>query len=293
VPRAWVALAAWLVVVSVAVAGTTLGPEQPEPGLPAASEVALKGSDAEIWREFASWVDALPRRPPGRSLDLRRLYVDDLVARGIPRPEAEGRLDRIDLLRGASEERERVYWNGKAKLGDGPSAPLPLLQEAVRGVEPGRALDVAMGSGRNSVYLAGLGWDVTGYDLAPDALRAARDAARRAGVTIRTVEATHETFDFGKTAWDLIVVSYAYIDTLDPSWPPRLWHSLRPGGLVVFQGTAAEGPSSSEVSRLWEPFRLLRFEDLNRGEEWFEGQPVRTIKVVARKVSSPGGRTPP
>ena len=38
------------------------------------------------------------------------------------------------------------------------------LAERVRGLPPGKALDIGMGQGRNSMFLAALGWEVTGFD---------------------------------------------------------------------------------------------------------------------------------
>jgi len=71
-----------------------------------------------------------------------------------------------------------------------------------------------MGRGRNSIYLATIGWDVTGYDMASDALGVAQSYAREAGVKIRTVEAKHDSFEFGENQWDLIVCSYAAMSVL-------------------------------------------------------------------------------
>ena len=52
----------------------------------------------------------------------------------------------------------------------------------------GRALDVGCGTGIWSVNLAARGWEVTGVDLVPKALRAARERARKAGVEVRLVQ---------------------------------------------------------------------------------------------------------
>lgn len=76
-----------------------------------------------------------------------------------------------------------------------PSLPVgaqvvALLDRVERGREPpyGRALDLGCGSGIWSVRLAQRGWDVTGLDNVPKALRTARERARAAGVQARFVE---------------------------------------------------------------------------------------------------------
>lgn len=65
------------------------------------------------------------------------------------------------------------------------------LVEAVEGpsrLPPGRALDLGCGTGRNAVYLARHGWQVTGVDLVGHALATARRRAAAAGVAVRLVE---------------------------------------------------------------------------------------------------------
>jgi SAM-dependent methyltransferase len=52
---------------------------------------------------------------------------------------------------------------------------------------PGRALDVGCGTGRDAVYLAGRGWEVTAVDLVPRALEKARERAAGEGVEVRWV----------------------------------------------------------------------------------------------------------
>lgn len=66
--------------------------------------------------------------------------------------------------------------------------PLVDLVEGERALPPGSALDLGCGTGRDAVYLATHGWQVTGVDLVPQALdRAARRSAA-AGVAVRWVQ---------------------------------------------------------------------------------------------------------
>ncbi len=55
--------------------------------------------------------------------------------------------------------------------------PNAWLAEVVDELEPGRALDLACGTGREAVYLAACGWDVTAIDILPDAIDRARTLA--------------------------------------------------------------------------------------------------------------------
>src|SRR4051812_43645854 len=57
---------------------------------------------------------------------------------------------------------DKIYASEAPPFNAEPSA---FLARAVDGVAPGKALDVAMGQGRNSLFLARKGWQVTGYDV--------------------------------------------------------------------------------------------------------------------------------
>ncbi|MEK6228146.1 MAG: class I SAM-dependent methyltransferase [Actinomycetota bacterium] len=55
------------------------------------------------------------------------------------------------------------------------------------GLPPGRALDVGCGTGRDAVYLAKLGWQVTGVDAVDDALAKAKQRAAHEGVEVEWI----------------------------------------------------------------------------------------------------------
>jgi SAM-dependent methyltransferase len=69
-----------------------------------------------------------------------------------------------------------------------PAAELVALIEGPDAPPLGRALDIGCGTGTDSVYLATRGWEVTGVDMVPRALAAARRRAVAAGVSPRYVE---------------------------------------------------------------------------------------------------------
>ena len=63
--------------------------------------------------------------------------------------------------------RDQDFWNGKFR---DPATqfirqPSRLLVEAIKGRTPGRAIDLGMGEGRNTVFLGQQGWEVTGVDI--------------------------------------------------------------------------------------------------------------------------------
>jgi len=62
-------------------------------------------------------------------------------------------------------------------------------EERERGRPYGAALDLGCGTGLHAVELAKRGWEVTGVEIVPKALREARERVRAAGVEVRLVEA--------------------------------------------------------------------------------------------------------
>lgn len=74
-------------------------------------------------------------------------------------------------------------WEKMSSLPVGEQA-VALLEKEESGREPpyGRALDLGCGTGFWSVCLAQRGWEVTGVDIVPKAVRSARKRARQAGV---------------------------------------------------------------------------------------------------------------
>lgn len=74
------------------------------------------------------------------------------------------------------------YWRGRPPWDT--SVTPPEVLEFLEGAPPGRALDLGCGTGTNAITLARRGWQVTGVDFAPRAIRAARRKAARSGLEI-------------------------------------------------------------------------------------------------------------
>ena len=105
---------------------------------------------------------------------------------------------------------EREDWNlrhGEADLLFG-SEPNRFLVAEAAALSPGRALDLACGSGRNAVWLAQQGWSVVAADFADVALERARGLAAERGVDVEWVEADLRTWEPQPRAFDLVVVLY-------------------------------------------------------------------------------------
>jgi len=234
----------------------------------AACSIAIAQTNEEIWAHFSNWVR---NSPPTRVREkpVMDLYTERLVAEGVAPSDAQRRVKTISgELRLKSRENSMVYWDAMFRFGGGPDRPLRLLDEVARNLPPGRAVDVAMGNGRNSLYLSSLGWNVTGYDISPEGIALARQRAASQGLKYEIVQGGHREFDFGIGRWDLIVLSYIVADEgdLEAVFGKKLWDALRPGGRIVCEGNFCE-----PLTQLLLP---LKFKDL-RLESYSDGDGVR------------------
>lgn len=86
--------------------------------------------------------------------------------------------------------------------------PNRLFAAEVADLRPGRALDVACGEGRNAVWLAERGWEVTAVDFSDVALAKAAELARARGVEVEWVPADVLEYAPQQAAFDLVAVLY-------------------------------------------------------------------------------------
>ena len=109
-----------------------------------------------------------------------------------------------------------------------------LLKQTTASIPKGKALSVAMGQGRNALYLARNGWEVTGFDLADEAVAYAVKQAKSEQLDLTTEIASFDTYDYGENKWDLITWLYGGCLEID-NITAKIKTALKPGGLFVFE----------------------------------------------------------
>lgn len=242
-----------------------------------------------IWREYVEWY----RRQPISVSEPRAAYLEHLKRSGLDAAAIEQRSKVIERL--STERREELHplFFDRTYTSDAPrfnTEPNALLVEAVRDLKPGRALDVHMGQGRNAVFLASRGWQVTGFDFSAEGVRAAGEAAKKAGVPLTALVRRHEEFDFGRAQWDLVLMSYTWVPLREP-YMQRIVESLRPRGRLVFEhlmdesgseGAAPWLPRPNELLKVFGSLRILRYEDVRATADW-SWRPERIGRLVAEK----------
>jgi len=157
--------------------------------------------------------------------------------------------------------------------------PTDLLVSAVKGRRPGKALDIGMGQGRNSIFLAQEGWDVTGFDPSDEGVRQARERAAKLGLRLRALVAREEDFDLGTEQWDLIVMTY--VRRLRPGDAECFARALRPQGIFVYENNNVGKPN--ELLRYFLAWRILHFEDVDTNSDWHPERTERVERLVTEK----------
>ena len=191
------------------------------------------------------------------------------------------------------------YANADLLFGAEPATPL----KAIRPKLPsgGRALCVADGEGRNSVWLAQEGFDVTAFDFSDIAVDKARDMARAAGVTVDYNVANVEDWDWDAKPYDLVAA--VFVQFVRAGAQARLFSGLiravAPGGTLYLLGYQPEqvgrgtgGPPDVDhmyteqlLRQAFDTLEIVHIsdweEDLSEGEA-YKG-PSALIEMLARK----------
>ncbi len=123
------------------------------------------------------------------------------------------------------EKWDRVYAQGRE------SRLRPALERFYHLAPRGRALEIACGTGANALFLAQRGFVVDALDISEVALRRAQARARRLGLPVRFVVCDAADFPYPPHTYHLVVNFYF----LERRILPRLVHTLRPGGLLIFE----------------------------------------------------------
>jgi len=197
-------------------------------------------------------------------------------------------------LRGGLEN-----WPGPIKNGPGQNghhelgiAPSSFLVESFDLLPKGLALDLAMGEGRNAIYLATRGFDVDGVDVDPTAVAHARASARKLGAPIRAILGNVEdgTYIIPIETYSVILVFHflhrpVFQDIKD---------GVGPGGVVVYQTYTLEQqrfgrPSNpdhllrpGELKQVFGDWEILRYREVI-GPARRDRRPRAIAGIVARK----------
>ena len=192
-------------------------------------------------------------------------------------------------------DKERTIWNGRFADGSYGNRTYPnaVLKEWIEFLPKGKALDVACGAGRDSIFLAQNGFDVTGVDISSVALARAETRSQQEGLKINWCE--HD-LDFGlpfSSKFDVILMIRFMNNRLHEVFPRH----LNPGGALLVEEhlsiehpTPLAGPQDSRFRVVPGELKIrLQELELKRHFEGLITEPDGNDAAVARILAfSPG-----
>ncbi len=175
-----------------------------------------------------------------------------------------------------AKPKDKDRWNSKYEtevylFGE---KPIPFLVDNVHLLPKGKVLDIAMGEGRNGVYLATQGFEVLGLDISEKGLAKAHNLAKKNNVTIETKVVDLESFTLEPNSYDLILCTYYMQKDLFKQFQS----ALKPSGMIVVETYNIDYLKYVRFSRKWaldtnelldifKDLRVIRYQDYDDGKE--------------------------
>lgn len=180
---------------------------------------------------------------------------------------------------------DKTRWNTKHKTAPMPMNPSAIVMEYVKHSTDKKALDIACGVGRNSQYLAKLGYEVDAVDISDYALSQIEHTQM-----IHTIETDLSHYTISPNTYDIIL----NINYLERTLFPSIIEGLKEGGLLIFETfiTAHEdsyhNPSnphfllrSNELTEEFSDLEVIYY--MERDDRNMYGEKVKIASFVGKK----------
>jgi SAM-dependent methyltransferase len=114
--------------------------------------------------------------------------------------------------------------------------PNNYLKEHLEKLNPGKILFPAEGEGRNAVFAAKLGWEVSAFDISLEGKNKALQLAENNQVSIDYQVGELETLNYKPEQFDALALIYAHFPAAIKSSYHKIFSAyLRKGGIVIFE----------------------------------------------------------
>ena len=188
----------------------------------------------------------------------------------------------------AGNAERRARWDKRYASKDlvWSAGPNETFAREVGGLAPGRAVDVACGEGRNALWLAEQGWQVTAIDFSTVAIEKAQRIAQHRGVEVQFLAEDVAAYHLEAQVYDLAAVLFLHTDPGErEKWLANVLAALKPGGTFLYVG---HDPSNIEhgVGGPQDPQFLPGTDELCGVLTGFE---IIKAEVIERPVNSDPG----
>jgi len=178
--------------------------------------------------------------------------------------------------------------------------PNEFFQETIDKLPAGKILLPAEGEGRNAVYAARKGWEVTAFDYSIQAMLKTFQLAERHGVTLQYSVKDVQNFEPETEIYDAIGLFYTHFPVeIRSTFHQKLVQALKPHGYVILEGFhqnqqyyTSGGPkdeallfSLEELEAEFKDLRILSLEDkvIELDEGLYHQGKAHVVRMIAIK----------
>ena len=178
--------------------------------------------------------------------------------------------------------------------------PNDFFKEVIDNIQPGKALFIGEGEGRNSVYAASLGWEVDAIDVSNVGKQKAEKLAIEKEVKINYMISNAFDFSYPKEKYDMVVLIYFHISIEQrDEYYEKIFSTLKPDGQIILLVYAEEhlknksnGPQDINILYTLEniaetfidlEFKIFAKEEIERVKKGIP-QKSTVIKFVGKKT---------
>jgi SAM-dependent methyltransferase len=190
------------------------------------------------------------------------------------------------LKKGIYMKEDKQRWNERYLDNPMPQSVSPFVEKYIEHAKVGQAIDIACGTGRNTHYLADLGFIVDAVDISDYALERVRDSS-----TIKKIDTDLDKYNLTPNRYDLIV----NVNYLNRRLVSQMKEALKSGGVLMFETfIVAHGDFHLPTTNL---DYLLRKNELlhsfigldviyyeERVDTNLRGERIKVASIVAKKV---------
>jgi SAM-dependent methyltransferase len=188
---------------------------------------------------------------------------------------------------------DKEYYYGKA--------PNDFLKEAAKHIpESSTVVSLGEGEGRNAVFLAEQGHQVTAVDIALSGIEKTQALAKERGVEVTTVHADLTDYSLESGAWGAAINIFCHMHKSErPAFYQMIKQGLKSGGVVIFECYTTKQPAYKtggpgnidllytleELKESFADMEILHLAEVER--EIYEGQGhsglSSVVQMIARK----------
>ena len=196
---------------------------------------------------------------------------------------------RLEILRGRKNvEDGKVSWDKKFSseqyiFGKDPADSLTKYVELLPEKRL-KVLDLAMSEGRNTVFMAKKGHDVTGIDISSVAIKKANALAKENDVSFKAILSDLMKYEFKENEFDVVLCYYF----LERKLIKKIKKWVKPGGYIIFENFTVNDPIESRKNKDYllqenELISLFRNERIIYFQEMFHTNRKISSIVVQKK----------